>query len=296
MEKIQVYISLRCNGDKRRCKTTMNWFKKLIANMFSSGTVVFKKHLKGLLGENSYGLLKEKISPYIKQVNQEGTKLNEKWVTVQNSIRTATKIVDLGCGNNPVQGAAVGVDRYIAPGERSLGKGDYIEIDKMKERGVLFTIARIDDSLPFKNHEFDFAYSHHVFEHLDNPGKACSEMMRIAKSGVIITPSIFSELIFGRPYHKWLVMNRGDTIFFFKKREFEDRPFGEHPEWQNGKGWIVTDQTNPFDILLNEGNWYHSGEKCDRLSNILRRHWYTHSSLIEVVFLWKERFNYIIYD
>lgn len=105
MEKIQVYISLRCNGDKRRCKTTMNWFKKLIANMFSSGTVVFKKHLKGLLGENSYGLLKEKISPYIKQVNQEGTKLNEKWVTVQNSIRTATKIVDLGCGNNPVQGA-----------------------------------------------------------------------------------------------------------------------------------------------------------------------------------------------
>jgi ubiquinone/menaquinone biosynthesis C-methylase UbiE len=224
--------------------------------------------------------------------------LDPKWIVVQKRLAEAKKIIDLGCGNNPVQGASVGVDLYIEPKERALGAGPTIDIQKMKERGISFVNARIESPLPFNDKEFDFAYSHHVFEHLHDPATACKETMRIAKSGAIITPSLFAELIFGRPYHRWLVMEHNNTIFFFRKRPFEDRPFGEHPEWnEKTKKWVITKNTNPFDMLLNVSGWYHGEEgEMPRLSKILRKYWYSHSPLIESVFLWQDEFKYEIYD
>ena len=233
----------------------------------------------------------------IKKVPQK-VDLDPRWIAVQKKLAESKKIIDLGCGNNPVQGATVGVDLYIKSKERAFGVRPEINIQKMKERGITFVNARIDSTLPFKDKEFDFAYSHHVFEHLEDPATACEEMMRIAKFGAIITPSILAELIFGRPYHRWLVMERGNNIFFFKKRPFEDRPFGAHPEWdKKRKKWIIGKNTNPFDMLLNTSGWYH-GEKGEmpRMSKILRKHWFSHSPLIEVIFLWEHKFKYKIYE
>lgn len=223
--------------------------------------------------------------------------LDPRWIAVQKKLAESKKIIDLGCGNNPVQGTAVGVDLYVEPKERSLGTGLTIDIQKLKEKGVTFVNARIDAALPFDDKEFDFAYSHHAFEHLEDPAIACKEMMRIAKSGVIITPSILAELIFGRLYHRWLVMDRDSSIFFFKKRPFEDRPFGKHPEWdENKKRWVVEKDTNPFDILLNDSGWYRGKERLPRLTNLLRKYWYAHSPLIEVIFNWEESFEYEVYE
>ena len=167
----------------------------------------------------------------------------------------------------------------------------------MRERGITFINARIDRPLPFRDREFDFAYSHHAFEHVDDPATACKEMMRIARSGVIVTPFFFAELIFGRPYHKWLVMERDNTIFFFKKRLFEDRPFGNHPIRDERSGsWLVGKDTNPFDILLNDQGWYRGSERLPRLANKLRSYWYSHAPLIEVIFIWDECFQVIVYE
>ena len=44
--------------------------------------------------------------------------LDPKWLTVQKKLAESRKIIDLGCGSNPVQGATVGVDLYIEPRER----------------------------------------------------------------------------------------------------------------------------------------------------------------------------------
>lgn len=239
------------------------------------------------------------VRPIYGKIRKERPKieLDPRWVVVQKKLKESKKIIDLGCGNNPIQGAIVGVDSYIKPEQRSLGTGSIIDIKGLKEKGVTFINSRIDGPLPFDDKEFDFAYSHHVFEHLEDPATACKEAMRIAQSGVIITPSILAELIFGRPYHKWLVMERGNTILFFKKRSFEDRPFGEHPKWdENKKRWTITNNTNPFDILLNDGNWYQGREKMPRLTNILRKYWYAHTATMEVIFLWEGSFEYKIYE
>lgn len=224
--------------------------------------------------------------------------VHPRWTALQNKLKEAQNIIDLGCGNNPIAQAKVGVDLYIEPKERNLGQGPIIDFDKFKARGVEFVNTRIDGPLPFQDKQFDFAYSHHVFEHLEDPATACREMMRIAKRGVIITPSYFAEIIFGRPYHRWLVMDRDNTLFFFRKRHFENLPFGLTPKLaQDGKTWVMDKDTNPFDMLLNDEEWYRGQEgEMPKLSNVLRLHWYSHSPLLEVVFLWENEFQWKIVD
>lgn len=221
-----------------------------------------------------------------------------RWGTMKKKLAKAKNIIDLGCGNNPVAGAGVGVDFFIDPRERSVGDGPPIDTARMKANGVAFVNARIDAPLPFKDKEFDFAYSHHVFEHLNDPAAACREMMRIAREGVIITPAFLAEYLFGRPYHQWLIMEREEKLFFFKKRPFEDRPFGEHPQFdKEQETYLIKENTNPFDMLLNDGGWY-KGEKGDMpgLSSTLKKHWHAHSPLLEVVFLWKDKFEFTVVE
>ena len=235
---------------------------------------------------------------FFQQKIQKTREVDPRWVLLQSKLKEAKNVVDLGCGNKPIPQAKMGVDLYLDPKERNLGGGPVIDIEQFKSRGFEFVNARIDGSLPFKDKQFDFAYSHHVFEHLDDPAKACREMMRIAQAGVIITPSYFAEIIFGRPYHRWLVMDRENTLFFFRKRPFENLAFGQTPKLsKDGKIWEMDKDTNPFDMLLNDEEWYRGQEgRMPKLSNMLRRYWYSHSPLIEVVFLWDNEFQWKIIE
>ena len=221
---------------------------------------------------------------------------NPRWMEFKERLKRSRNIIDLGCGNDPIAGARVGVDVHLDPKERHSGTGPPIDREKFKTKGVDFVQARIDGPLPFKDKEFDFAYSHHAFEHVDDPAMACREMMRIAKRGVIITPSFFAEQIFGRPYHRWLVMDRGNCLFFFAKRPFEQTPFGLPPKFDKTKNqWVMDDHTNPFDMLLNDGDWYQGQEgQMPKLTKTLRQHWQAHSPLLEIVFLWDDAFEFKI--
>lgn len=216
---------------------------------------------------------------------------------IKNKINSCKNIIDLGCGNNPLREAKTAVDYYINPIERSNGDGPVIDENAFKNRGIRFLNARIDSDLPFADKEFDFAYSHHAFEHLEDPAKACEEMMRISQSGVIIAPSFFSELIFGRKYHRWILMQRDNMLLFFRKRDFEYLPFGDGPTRKNvNSKWESNADTNPFDILLNDGDWYKGNEKFDRLAKKIKNLYYSHHPLIETNFLWENKFEYKIYE
>lgn len=208
----------------------------------------------------------------------------------------AESIVDLGCGTHPVAGATAAVDLYTDPEQRGEGNGETISLKMFEDRNIRFYNQRIDAQLPFKDKEFDVAHSRHVFEHLDNPAKACKEMMRVAKSGVIITPSIFAECAFGRSYHKWLVLDRGGVLFFFRKRLEEDRRFGLLPKYNENGGVANSAEANPFDLFLN-----YSGANKELIchSGHLMRHrlqalWNSHSPIIETIFIWNDKFDFIV--
>jgi SAM-dependent methyltransferase len=222
--------------------------------------------------------------------------LDRRYARVLERLRAGGRIVDLGCGNVPVQGATAAVDLHVDPVERALGHGERIQAERFRERGIRFENQRIDRPLPFADKEFDFAYSAHVFEHLEDPATACLEMMRVAKAGVIITPSIFAEVAFGRPYHRWLVIDGDRKLCFFPKKIEEDRPFGEHPAYAEGVGYHATPATNPFDIALDDGEWYRQpvGPETTRLRNSLRHHYYGHTPVMEVVFNWEDSFDFEI--
>jgi ubiquinone/menaquinone biosynthesis C-methylase UbiE len=224
--------------------------------------------------------------------------VDPRWLAVKKKLKESRNIIDLGCGNNPVKGAKTAVDLHLDPKERLAGTGPLIDTGKFKENGIHFVHTRVDGPLPFSDKEFDFAYSHHVFEHLDDPAKACQEMMRIAKAGAIITPSFFAEQIFGRTYHRWLVMDRGTCLFFFRKRPFEQTPFGLTPRFnKDNNQWVINENSNPFDMLLNDGDWYQGQEgQMPRLTKILQKHWYSHSPLFEIIFMWDEEFQWKIFE
>lgn len=227
-----------------------------------------------------------------RSIHQEWQYSHE-WRVMNEQLSKAKRVIDMGCGANPHPRASVGVDAFLDPLQRGLGYGPKIDPEDLYSKGVQFVRADLEN-LPFEDKIFDFAYSHHAFEHLPNPQKACSEMMRIAHAGVIITPSFFTEVAFGRHYHLWFVFARGNTLFFVRKTEREGRPFGEYPIVKKGGGYKTNSRTNPFDILLNYNNWYNGIERMPRLSRLIRKYWYSHSPVMEVVFLWQNSFNCVV--
>jgi SAM-dependent methyltransferase len=59
----------------------------------------------------------------------------------------------------------------------------------------------------YKNKQFDFIFCSHVAEHVSDPKKFCSELMRVGKTGYIEIPlPLFDNVIYGNPSgHKWWV-------------------------------------------------------------------------------------------
>lgn len=217
------------------------------------------------------------------------------WALLERRISAAKKVVDLGCGANPHPKATVAVDAYVDPLHRGLGSGPTIDLAEMKRRNVTFINSDIM-KLPFADKEFDFAYSHHVFEHLPDPKAACLEMSRIASAGCIVTPSVFAELAFGRPYHLWLVMARGHRLIFMKKLPEEDRPFGPHPEPLGGGKFRVTQESNPFDLLFNYGGWYRGRERMPRLERHVKEMVASRSVVMSTVFHWQDKIDCTVID
>lgn len=86
-----------------------------------------------------------------------------------------------------------------------------------------FIICPMED-MPFKDKEFDYARCHHVIEHVNDPDAACSELIRIAKAGIVAFPTAQAEIMFGRPDHNWFVFweNRRrrsvPRLLFIRKR------------------------------------------------------------------------------
>lgn len=109
--------------------------------------------------------------------------------------------IDIGCGERPRLGYDVYTDIYT-PNVKVNGK---------------FVICNME-SMPFNDKEFDYARCHHVIEHTDDPDKACRELIRIAKAGVLYFPTPQAEMLFGKGEHNWFVFQDQLGLIFVAKR------------------------------------------------------------------------------
>jgi SAM-dependent methyltransferase len=99
------------------------------------------------------------------------------------SISPGDKVLDVGSGHIPFPLATHLADISIT--DHGVGRAGA----PFKFVGDKPVYECCVESMPFKDKEFDFVYCSHVLEHSPDPGKACRELMRIARRGYIETPT-----------------------------------------------------------------------------------------------------------
>lgn len=120
--------------------------------------------------------------------------------------------IDVGCGAGPNR-PAKGYDAYCD-----------IHDPKLVTVRPYFQCA-MEDMGCFKDKEFDFARCHHVLEHVSDPNRACAELIRIARAGLISFPTPQAEIQFGRKDHNWFIfIDRGRLLFLRKRNPSYDIP------------------------------------------------------------------------
>jgi ubiquinone/menaquinone biosynthesis C-methylase UbiE len=74
------------------------------------------------------------------------------------------------------------------------------------------------NQLPFEDKSYDFVYCSHVLEHVDDPMRACAELVRVGKRGYVETPSLMTDVLFSwaKGMHEWFTVVIGNRLVFFE--------------------------------------------------------------------------------
>jgi ubiquinone/menaquinone biosynthesis C-methylase UbiE len=130
-----------------------------------------------------------------------------------NNENIHTRIIDVACGLTPFEKAThlVDFDRTSYPNKRILA----IDIDY--------------DTFEYEDKYFNYVYSRHTLEDIQNPLHAFNEFIRIGKQGYIETPSPLIECMRGVDiiessssycgyiHHRYIVWTKNDTLYFLPK-------------------------------------------------------------------------------
>lgn len=175
-------------------------------------------------------------------------------------IQPKDKVLDIGCGAMPFVLATHLADISLSNNSARFGQPIPVRNRPFFECSV--------EAMPFEDHFFDFVYCAHVLEHVENPAKACQEIMRVGQRGYIECPRSWVEYIFQSEDHRWLVDHEKDCLIFREKLEEERKD-------------ILGLQYRIFDWLKYPG---------------FRRHWSAShvKSIRNVEFYWEKKFNYVV--
>ena len=124
-------------------------------------------------------------------------------------IKAGEEVLDVGSGGDPFPYATMLVDLHTQPTNHRSAE--------LKTNGKPFKLADIND-LPFENKSYDFVYCSHVLEHVDDPIRACAELVRVGRRGYVETPSLMTDALFcwADGMHKWFTVVIGDRLVFFE--------------------------------------------------------------------------------
>ncbi len=134
-------------------------------------------------------------------------------------------VVDVGAGQAPHPSADVVVDKYPVD-----------SFERPGELAMAFDAPMVvadGEHLPFADGTFAYAIAEHVLEHARRPDAFARELARVANAGFVQVPSRESELVYGWPYHPWLIdLVEGKLVF--EPRRDERAPAGAfmHQEFE----------------------------------------------------------------
>lgn len=121
-------------------------------------------------------------------------------------------VLDIGSGDKPFWRADVIVDKYLKDDQQRHSGSMLYDKNKIFVEGDV-------ERLPFKDKTFDFVICAHLLEHVENPDKALSEIIRVAKKGYIEVPFGIVDLFAPFPPHLWFCDYRDRTLAFYQKEK-----------------------------------------------------------------------------
>ena len=144
---------------------------------------------------------------------------------VKFDLSATDRVLDIGSGSEPFPYATCLVDRFLDPTPHRYG-------DILREGKPL--VSADIHQLPFCDKSFDFVYCAHILEHVDDPVRACAEIIRIGKRGYLETPTMSEDMLFAwaKERHKWHVVSINHTLCFFEYSPRQLEGIGS-PVWEN---------------------------------------------------------------
>ena len=131
------------------------------------------------------------------------------------------RVLDVGSGGWPFKRATALADKYVGSTTH--------RVESIVQDGRPFFEVDLE-SLPFDQDSYDFVFCSHVLEHLDNPGAAIRELMRVGKRGYIEVPTRLSDVMFNFTripnHHRWHGLALGNTLILLEWTERERRELG----------------------------------------------------------------------
>jgi SAM-dependent methyltransferase len=160
-------------------------------------------------------------------------------------ISPGEKVLDIGSGGWPFKQATHLADMH--PGDTS----HRTEPLRKDERPFMAIDAR---QMPFRDKEWDFTFCSHVLEHLERPGDACRELMRVSRKGYIEVPTRLSDVMLNftrmKDHHRWHGLVLGQTLVLIEWQESERRDVGTNYFFNA----LHSSHRNPFQAMF-EDNW-----------------------------------------
>jgi hypothetical protein len=125
-------------------------------------------------------------------------------------------VLDVGGGNKPFPRANVVVERYL---KDSSQRGDKEVVSLPGQKLVIADAS----ALPFKDNEFDFIYTSHTLEHVDDLPSAIEELSRVGKRGYCALPlgeySPYTDV--AGQGHKWMCRYENGVFYVRRKEKWE---------------------------------------------------------------------------
>lgn len=149
-------------------------------------------------------------APAVSEAKQQWSKISVGWSRTRVRVREADVLLDVGSGAFPNPRADVLCERTLVRPHRLA----------VADRPIVVADA---EHLPFRKGAFDVVVASHLAEHVENPGRLCNELVRVATRGYVETPSPTFERLFPSGNHRWKVGKVGKYGLSFVPNEPQNR-------------------------------------------------------------------------